>query len=114
MKNIFAITVFLFFVAAHPYCACAQQDQARSCVTKSVAGKVVEVDWVASVLVVKWLGANGYDELAISVPEDARITRGAEKVDFGDVELSDDVYIQYRDCGPAGLKAMTVNVNTNG
>jgi len=114
LKKISAIAAFLSAAFLFLPFVCAQQDQAQVCVMKSVAGKVLELDWVTSTLVVKWLGASGYDEMTLTVPEDAQITKGTEKVNFGDVELSDDVYIRYRDCGFAGLKVISVNVNTNG
>ena len=100
-----AVSLFSFVFA---------QDAKQVCVVKTVAGKVVELDWVAATIVVKWLGSTGYDELTISVPDDAPITKGSEEITLADVELSDDVYIEYRDCELVGLKAIRITVNSNG
>jgi len=88
------------------YCA----DQLAEKEIKTVTGDIGRVDWVVSIITVKLLDPvrNYYDEIIISVPDGAKITRGSENINLSDIEISDEVAVDYYDDPAGGLKAISI------
>ena len=80
--------------AAPCYC---QQDLEQPREVKVVDGAVYDLDWVGSKMAVRWLDShdNSYRELVIDVPDNAVIRKGAKKIDFSELEISDAVTVKY-------------------
>jgi hypothetical protein len=88
-------------------CGWAYEDDQEK---KTISGIVVDMDWVKNMITVSYcdpLSGNS-DELDIVVPNDTKITRGAEDISLGDIEQSDPVTVVYYDDGLSGLKAKRV------
>jgi len=93
-----------------PHYAAGQQAQPQPCDIKTVSGRVVSLDWVASVLII-YIGG---DELSLVISKDTIFRKGADQISFSDINQSDSVSVKYFDCGFAGLKAISVTVTTGG
>lgn len=86
------------------------QDTTQQRQIQAASGRVADMDWVAGKLVVD----TGGDEVTFIVPDDIKITKGAEEVSFSDLNINDYVTIEYYDAGFVGLKAARIGVKTTG
>jgi hypothetical protein len=80
---------------------------------KVIEGAIVDADWVGQKIVVRWLQSQGqikYDEITIFVPENTRITKGSDTISLSDLNISDQVSVEYYDSSPGPLKAVSINV----
>ncbi len=82
---------------------CAQQHY-------TMHGKVVTIDWVGSLLVVKNYGDTMIDELTLRVPHDTVIMKGTDSIGLADINPEDRVAVEYYNDGFAGLKTVRITV----
>jgi hypothetical protein len=75
---------------------------------KTLEGKIADIDWVASDIVVKTF--DGADEITFMVPRDTKITKGTDIIDLSDLNQEDQVTVQYYDDHLAGLKTVSIVV----
>ncbi len=82
---------------------------------KTIEGRIVALDWVASVIVVRWFGSpgEGYgpDEVTIHVNDDTRITKGAQDISLADINVDDRVSVSFYRDSFAGLQAIRIVVD---
>ncbi|MFH0854920.1 MAG: hypothetical protein V1869_00160 [Candidatus Omnitrophota bacterium] len=73
---------------------------------KSISGTVSSVDWIKSVLSVRYTDpyTGDSDEIALKVTGDSELTRGTESILLFDVEQGDPVSITYYKDDLSGLK----------
>jgi len=64
---------------------------------RTAAGQLTGIDWAGSKIVVRWLSQddNTFHDAAITVPDDAKIRKGAEEINFSELEISEDVTVKY-------------------
>ena len=93
-----------------PAVSCRAQDAtgADTCVFMKLQGKIVAIDWVGSTIVVK--DKDNSDEVTFLVSRESKITRGADTISFSDLNIEDQVTIEYCDSHFAGLKALNITV----
>ena len=106
----FVLVFLLCFVFLTPT-FCQQQDENKG--ISSVVGQVVDVDWVASKLTVKYFSnrpGHSYDELNFVITNGTTIIKGTEIVGFSDVNQSDQVVVEYYPGSLAGLQAVKITV----
>lgn len=77
---------------------------------KTVSGTVSDIDWVKSIITVRYLDpySGNADEIDIIVPDGIKIMNGTESKDLGDLEQSDPISVTYYDDGVSGLKAKRI------
>ena len=105
--------VFLFLTALILPGNCFGSEETRQ--TKTLDGRVVDIDWVAGTIVVSWLQSQGqvqFDETTFFVPENTRITKGSDSIWLSDLNISDSVTVEYYNASPGPLTAISINVNT--
>jgi hypothetical protein len=84
---------------------------------KSITGTIVHLDWVGSVVTVRYYPTSGSnatqlyypsnadaDEINLIITDNSIIYRGTQTISFGDILLSDPVTVTYYDDGFSGLK----------
>lgn len=79
----------------------------------TITGDVVDVDWVASQLTVRYYDARpgrGYDEINFTVSADTKIIKGTDEVSLSDLNKSNQVSVEYVDNASAGLLAVKIVV----
>ena len=64
---------------------------------KTIAGHVISVDPENAEIVVTYLdnNLNALSNIKLSVPEDADIVGGVQKIDLGDVQVSDRIEVEF-------------------
>ncbi|MFA6356516.1 MAG: hypothetical protein WCY23_05350 [Candidatus Omnitrophota bacterium] len=64
---------------------------------KTAVGQLTDIDWAGSKIVVRWLSQddNTFHDVAITVPDDAKIRTGAEEISFSELETPEDVTVKY-------------------
>ncbi len=72
----------------------------------TASGKVIEVDWVKSVISVGTFRGT----LAIKVSKDTKITEGTDKVTLSEVEPSDPVIIKYYLDSSGDAQAVSISI----
>jgi len=78
-----------------------------------VRGYISGINWVGSRLTIRWLQPNGvtvYDDMTFSVPGGAKITRNGESITLSDVQIGDNIKVEYVDAGLAGLRALNISI----
>jgi hypothetical protein len=73
-------------------------------------GQVVEVDWVAAKLAVRSEQNESIQEKTFIVPRDLLITKGVESVGLQDINVSDNVSVQYSADSDGSFKAISISV----
>jgi hypothetical protein len=91
---VFLSAILAVGVAAPCYC---QQDHEERRAVRVVYGTIYDLDWAASKMVVRWPDASGsaYREMVLDVPDNAVMIRGAEQIDFSELEINDAVTAKY-------------------
>lgn len=99
------LTAVLFAVAA------AAPD-APAAEIKTVSGQLVDIDWAGSKIVVSWLSQddNTFHDVAINVPDDAKLRRGADEINFSELETPSDVTVKYSEDADGNAELMTLSV----
>jgi hypothetical protein len=101
------VCIFAFAFFQTPACYSQSQQEERS--VRTMIGHVASMDWVASILVIN----TGGDETTLIVPAGTKITEGSDSISFSDINLNDNVTIQYYDAGLAGLKTVRITVHSS-
>ena len=88
------LVVFLGIGMSSP-CFCAGENTYKE--IKTVDGKIDDIDWAGSKIVVKWLDeyTNNFRSVMIDVPDNAIIRKGTEDIGLSELEVSDDVTVKY-------------------
>jgi hypothetical protein len=88
---------------------CAQETgQNENCSFMKLQGRIVAVDWMSSTIVVSDI--QSADQITFLVPRETKITKGANTISFSDLNVQDQVSIEYCDAHFVGLKALSVAV----
>lgn len=97
--------IFILFSIVMP-CVWADNDLSQ----KTISGRVDEIDWVKSIITVRYTDplSGNTDEIDIIVPAEVKIMNGTETESFSDIEQSDPVTVIYYDDGLSGLKAQKI------
>ncbi len=77
---------------------------------KKAAGNVVAKDWVAGTLIVD----TGGDEVTFYVPNGTKVTKGTHDSSLSEININDYVVVEYCDVCFAGLKAVTITIQSSG
>jgi hypothetical protein len=79
---------------------------------KTAEGRISDIDWAGSKIVVRWLSQddNVFHDIAITIPDEAKLMKGANEIDFSELEISDDVTVKYYEDldGNAALISLSV------
>jgi len=116
--DLFRVAAFLFIfffgaAAVYPLVGYCQNSNATRQI-KTANGYVIDIDWVGQTMVVRWLESQGqvtYDEITIFVPDGTKITKGSDTISLSDINMRDQVTVEYRDNSPGPLKAVSIIVN---
>lgn len=111
MKKIFILMVGIMVAVCLSVPGYSQAEEDKT-ILQSNKGQVVDFDWVAGVLVMKWYDddINSWDETSFKVNKDTKVLKGAETIDLDDIEEGDEVRIRYLDNGLAGFQAVEIVV----
>ena len=78
---------------------------------KVIIGAVSGIDWVNSSLTIERIVDLVHDSMTFAVPNGARIFRGTDTIMFSDVEMWDNVKVEYYNDAPiGGLKVVSIEV----
>ena len=99
MKRVGLAFLILAFVAV----ASASAEDGEE---KNISGTVSSVDWVKSVVVVRYSApyTGNTDEISLRVTGDSELSRGSESISLSDIEQSDPVTVTYYRDDLSGLK----------
>lgn len=86
-KTIVFVLSAVACMATFAYC----QEGVENRQLSTVSGALANIDFVGSTIIVK----TDSEQMAFSVPDDAMITRGTEKIGLVDLEENDPVTIRY-------------------
>jgi hypothetical protein len=76
---------------------------------RRVTGRVADIDWVAGEFSLKTDEFGSLDEVTFMVSSGTQITKGTNTIGFADVNLSDELTVEYRPSF-AGLQALQITV----
>jgi hypothetical protein len=104
--KVFAAVLLGIACCVHGFC----QDSGSTKETKSLTGTAIAIDWVASLLTIRYFDTlkDSYDEITLTVTSDTRILRGTDRIDFSGIEEGDEVVIEYYRDDFSGLKARSI------
>jgi len=107
-----AIIALLLYSAIH-VCPAFCQDNSSDQQIQTVKGKIVDIDWVGSKMVVRWYDPQelGMDEITFVVSRQTRITKGTSEITLSDLIRENSVTVQYYDRGFSGLAAVSIKVD---
>jgi hypothetical protein len=88
---------------------CAQEKDQKTCNFMKLQGKIIAINWVASSIVV--MDIQSSDQITFLVPRETKITKGSSTISLSDLNVQDQVTIEYCDAHFVGLKALSVTVN---
>ena len=79
---------------------------------KTVSGQLVDIDWAGSKIVVSWLSQddNTFHDVAINVPDNAKLRRGADEINFSELETPSDVTVKYSEDADGNAELITLSV----
>ena len=74
---------------------------------KTISGTASEIDWVGSIIAVRYCPAFSLDadEIGIKITHDTIMHRGTDSISLSDIEQEDPITVTYYDDGVSGLKA---------
>lgn len=107
------IRIFLIcaFMAGGACCPCFSSEQAEGQEVSTISGKLIAIDWIGSVVVVRIKLPGGiYDEMTYHVSRDTKITKGVQSLTFGELHEQDRVTIEYFNQRFQGLHAIHIMV----
>jgi len=92
--------------------AIAVASNAPAAEIKTVSGKLVDIDWAGSKIVVSWLSQddNTFHDVAINVPDSAKLRRGANEINFSELETPSDVTVKYSEDTYGNAELITLSV----
>jgi hypothetical protein len=85
------------------------QDASQRREVKTASGQVAAVDWVGAKLVID----TGGDQVTFVVSGDVKVTKGTDEISFSEINVNDEVAVDYYDAGFVGLKVVRINVKTS-
>lgn len=76
-------------------------------------GNVSSVDWVKSMIVVKWFDRSDFrfDEVALYTERNTKITKKGSSIGLGDLNTGDRVIVEFYNDSPNPLKAVSITVS---
>lgn len=79
---------------------------------KTVSGQLVDIDWAGEKIVVSWLSQddNTFHDVAIHVPDSAKLRRGANELNFSELETPSDVTVKYSEDTYGNAELITLSV----
>ena len=89
-------------------CYAQEQSQDKSCSFMKLQGRIVSINWVGSSIVVEDI--QGSDQVTFLVTRETRIVKGSNSVSLSDLNVGNQVTIEYCDAHFVGLKALSVTV----
>jgi hypothetical protein len=101
---VFLTTVLIVVTAVAPNAPAAE--------IKTVSGQLVDIDWAGAKIVVSWLSQddNTFHDVAINVPDSAKIRRGANEINFSELETPSDVTVKYSEDTYGNAELITLSV----
>lgn len=81
--------------------------------TMTLKANVVSVDWVGSLICVRWFDQtnNVFDQMVFTVTRDTRIIKGTDDIFLTDLHQQDWVSIKYYDNDLGGLEPVSIEVS---
>lgn len=100
--------VFVFGISLAVPCHCQEGT------TKTLDGTISSLDWARSEIVIKWLNAsdNSYRETVLDVPGDAVMKKGADTIEFSELEISDSVTVKYHEDATGNATLVSLEVTS--
>lgn len=111
LEALLIFTLFSMVSLGGPRQYCFGNEDSRQ--VKIIEGNIVDIDWVAQKIVVRWLQTQGqvtFDEITIFVPDGTKITKGSDTISLSDLNMTDPVTVEYYNDSPGPLKAKSINV----
>lgn len=92
-KSICILSACAVLFASAAYC----EDAPASREIKTAEGSISDIDWAGSKLSIRWLNQddNVFHDTVLSVPDEAKIRKGTEEINFSELEISDEVTAKY-------------------
>ncbi len=103
----YVVIITCVCLARIPCCA-QEEDQNKNCSFMKLQGKIVAINWVGSTIVVR--DSQSRDQITFLVSRETRITKGTDSISLSDLNIQDQVTIEYCDARFLGLKALSVTV----
>lgn len=79
---------------------------------KTAEGQISDIDWAGSKIVVRWMSQddNVFHDTAITIPDEAKLRKGADEIGFSELEISDDVTAKYYEDLDGNATLITLSV----
>lgn len=106
MRRIMAVTICWVLLLCVSSVGFAQETSKM----RVLKGQVVQVRWVTSTLVVRWLDGSRFDEMAFIVEKGAKIYKSGKTIPLSSLNHGDQVTVEYYEDGFEGLKAVKITV----
>lgn len=112
MRKIALVFFIIFSVLAFSsisYCEAPSSEQK----TQSLRGEIFGINWPASTVTIRWLQTEGYivfDEISIFVPDSACILKAGQAIGFAQLQIGDQVTVEYINTSPGPLKLINMTV----
>ncbi|MDD5136519.1 MAG: DUF5666 domain-containing protein [Candidatus Omnitrophica bacterium] len=102
MARLLSVLMILMALSIPCYC----QDESASPALNTTEGTVTSLDWVGEVMSV--------NDMQVSVPSEARITKGGDRIGLGDINVGDQVTVSYYNDASGRRKAVRIAVQYSG
>jgi len=112
MQKAVCLIVFLALSLAIVPLAFSQQDYNQQDVL-TLRGQITQVDWPASAITVRYLQTKDYvsfDEVTFFVPANIHIVRGSSTINLSQLQIGDQITIEYVNTSPGPLKVISMTV----
>lgn len=100
------VVVGIMLIIAGAAIHCYSEDSSEENRTITMQGNVTVIDWVGSVLTV--------NDTEFSIPSNAEVKKGIDKIDFSDINVGDSVRVTYSKEKDGTLKVSRVVVAYSG
>ncbi|MFA4889709.1 MAG: hypothetical protein WC628_09090 [Candidatus Omnitrophota bacterium] len=80
---------------------------------KSLRGQIFRLDWAAQTITVRYLQTQGYvsyDEVTVFAPDASGISKSGKNIGFIDLQIGNQVTLEYADTSPGPLKLVSMVV----
>jgi hypothetical protein len=107
---IILISVVMAGLCAPGFC----QDAGDFRQIKTVDGNIYDLDWAGSKVVVRWLDQynNSFHDVVINVPDEAKIRKGTDYIEFSELEINDGVTARYYEEADGADTLITLEVTS--
>jgi len=85
------------------------QDETTSPKIQTIRGQIVALDTADLTMTVRWF-RNDFDEINLKVPLGCQIRKGDQQITINELNIGDEVEVDYYDDGFTGLKAVKIFV----